>query len=173
MLKVLFLSWHLGCIPCHLSDCDRYFAFIILTICKISKMVSWSLTIQLVRGRTNHVTVPIAIKLFCIILSRDHIRTNSSWHTHSHTYMHALLHKCYYFSLNNAPYTHTNIYIAQHQAVGSCEWSDIVTSTYAALSHCEFCQRIIPSNKSCLEDNPFPIFWTDTFCNEMAPGPSL
>lgn len=31
--KVHFVSLHLGCVPCHLSDCDRYFAFIIPTIC--------------------------------------------------------------------------------------------------------------------------------------------
>lgn len=70
------------------------------------------------------------------------------------------------------PSPHFSTCIAENQAVGSCEWSNIVTSTYMVLSHCGFSQWIIPCNKSCLEDNPFPIFWTDTFCNEMAPGPS-
>ncbi len=52
----------------------------------------------------------------------------------------------------------------------SCEWSDIVTLTYTALPLCEFSQWIIVSSKSCLEDNPFPIIWTDTFRNEMPWG---
>lgn len=52
----------------------------------------------------------------------------------------------------------------------SCEWSDIVTLTYTALPLCEFSQWIILSSKSCLEDNPFPIIWTDTFRNEMPWG---
>lgn len=75
-------------------------------------------------------------------------------------------------ALTPLPSPHFSTCIAENQAVGSCEWSNIVTPTYMALSHCGFSQWIIPCNKSCLEDNPFPIFWTDTFCNEMALGPS-
>lgn len=75
-------------------------------------------------------------------------------------------------ALTPLPSPHFSTCIAENQAVGSCEWSNIVTPTYMALFHCGFSQWIIPCNKSCLEDNPFPIFWTDTFCNEMALGPS-
>lgn len=57
---------------------------------------------------------------------------------------------------NWQPQAGLHTFMARNQAIGSCEWSDIVTSTYMALYHFGFSQGIIPSNKSCLEDNPFP-----------------
>lgn len=116
-------------------------------------------------------TLPCRKKSYSNCLNTKCALMYECWASHTHAYI--LPHKRFNLSHNKLTNTHSDTYIAENQAAASCEWSNIVTPTYMALSHCGISQWIIPSNKSCLEDNPFPIFWTDTFCNEMAPGPSL
>lgn len=86
-------------------------------------MVSWCLIMQPVAGRTNHVIMPMATELFCIVPSKELHRPHANKHMHAETLTNTSTSPEMLLSLNKITNTntHSDTYIAENQAVGSCE----------------------------------------------------
>lgn len=87
--KVHFVSLHLGGAPRHLSDCDRYFAFIISTICSSAKRPLSPALMPHNAARnttTKNVMMPVEAELLYHPEQTTHKQTYACQYTHTHTY---------------------------------------------------------------------------------------